>query len=213
MFVTGRLALAVAVGIVPLVLTGLAGYPPYAALGIWVALCLLLVGIDVLLAPSPHTVVVTRRVPARTRLGEPVPVSLALQNQGSRTLHALIRDAWQPTAGASDARHRLTVPPGERRRVAVPLLPRRRGELSSEFVMIRSQGPLGLAGRQARHRVRGSIRVHPPRASPCLPSRAGSCRSARKSGRRKRQSHAARCRRSPAPARRTAVRRPSARAR
>ncbi|MEV7609451.1 DUF58 domain-containing protein [Microbacterium sp. NPDC089320] len=172
MFVTGRLALAVAVGIVPLVLAGLADFPPYAALGIWVLLCVLLIVVDVLLAPSPRSVVVTRRVPARTRLGEPVAVSVALHNQGPRTLHAVIRDAWQPTAGAGEDRQRLSVPPGERRRVSIPLLPRRRGELVSEFVMIRSLGPLGLAGRQARHLVHGTIRVLPAFSSrKHLPSR------------------------------------------
>lgn len=172
MFVTGRLSLAVAIGIVPLVVAGLAGYPPYAALGIWVGLCAVLVVVDVLLAPSPRAVVVTRRVPARARLGEPVPVSVALHNQGPRTLHALIRDAWQPTAGAGDDRQRVSVPAGERRRIAIPLLPRRRGELTSEFVMIRSRGPLELAGRQARHGVRGTIRVLPAFSSrKHLPSR------------------------------------------
>lgn len=172
MFVTGRLTLAVAVGVVPVVLAGLADFSPYAALGIWVALCILLVALDVLLAPGPRSVIVTRRVPTRTRLGELVPVSVALQNQGSRTLHALIRDAWQPTAGAGTDRLPLSVPPGERRRVSIPLLPRRRGELSSEFVMIRSRGPLGLAGRQARHSVRGTIRVLPAFSSrKHLPSR------------------------------------------
>ncbi|MEV4735649.1 MULTISPECIES: DUF58 domain-containing protein [unclassified Microbacterium] len=172
MFVTGRLALAVAVGVVPVVLSGLAWFPPYAALGIWIALCAVLVALDVLLAPSPRAVVVTRRVPTRTRLGELVPVSVALQNQGTRTLHALIRDAWQPTAGAGSDRQRLHVPPGERRRIDIPLLPRRRGELVSEFVMIRSRGPLGLAGRQARHRVRGTVRVLPAFSSrKHLPSR------------------------------------------
>ncbi|MBO0979412.1 DUF58 domain-containing protein [Microbacterium sp. SD291] len=172
MFVTGRLPLVVALGVVPLVLTGLAGFPPYAALGMWMGLCILLAAVDVLLAPSPRAVGVTRKVPARARLGEPVPVSVALHNQGPRTLHALIRDAWQPTAGAGEERQRLSVPPGERRRVAIPLLPRRRGELVSEFVMIRSRGPLGLAGRQARHTVRGAIRVLPAFSSrKHLPSR------------------------------------------
>lgn len=172
MFVTGRVALALAVGVVPLVLAGLAGYSAYAALGIWVGLCVVLVVVDVVSAPSPRSVVVTRRVPSRTRLGEPVPVSVAVQNQGSRTLNALIRDAWQPTAGADAGRQRLIVPPGERRRVAIPLLPRRRGELVSEFVMIRSTGPLGLAGRQARHTVRGTVRVLPAFSSrKHLPSR------------------------------------------
>jgi uncharacterized protein (DUF58 family) len=171
-FVTGRLAVAIAVGVVPLVLTGLAGYPPYLILGAWIALCIVLTALDVVLSPSPRTVAVSRRVPARVRLGEVTPVSVALHNRGSRTLHALIRDAWQPTAGASRERPRLAVPPGERRRASFPLQPRRRGELVSEFVMIRSRGPLGLAGRQARHRVRDAIRVLPAFASrKHLPSR------------------------------------------
>ncbi len=172
MFVTGRLAVALAVGVIPLVLGGLAGYPAYALFGGWIALCALLTGIDIALAASPRAVTVTRRVPKRTRIGEPVPVSVAVQNHGTRTLHAVIRDAWQPTAGASPERPQLEVPPGERARVAIPLLPRRRGELVSEFVIIRSRGPLGLAGRQARHRVRGAIRVLPAFSSrKHLPSR------------------------------------------
>lgn len=172
MFVTGRLALALAVGVIPLVLAGLAGYPPYAVLGGWIGLCLVLTGIDVALAASPRSITVSRRVPARTRIGEPVPVSVALHNHGPRTLHAVIRDAWQPTAGATAARQQLSIPSGERARLAIPLLPRRRGQLSSEFVMIRSRGPLGLAGRQARHRVRGAIRVLPAFSSrKHLPSR------------------------------------------
>jgi uncharacterized protein (DUF58 family) len=171
-FVTGRLAVALAVGVIPLVLAGLAGYPAYAVLGAWIALCALLTGLDVALAASPRTVTVTRRLPARTRIGEPVPASVALHNHGPRVLHARIRDAWQPTAGASAERPALHIPPGERARVAVPLLPRRRGELVSEFVVIRSRGPLGLAGRQARHLVRGAIRVLPAFSSrKHLPSR------------------------------------------
>ncbi|WP_067198476.1 DUF58 domain-containing protein [Microbacterium sp. XT11] len=172
MFVTGRLSVAVGIGVIPLVLTGLAGFPPYAVFGIWVALCAALVALDVLLAPSPRRVAVSRRVPTRARIGEPVPVSVALHNLGTRTLHAELRDAWQPTAGAPADRPRLIVPQGERRRVDIPLLPRRRGELSSEFVVIRSRGPLGLAGRQAVHRVRGALRVLPAFTSrKHLPSR------------------------------------------
>lgn len=172
MFVTGRLALALAVGVIPLVLSGLAGYPAYPVLGAWIALCALLVAVDLALSASPRSVTVSRRVPNRARLGEPVPVSVAVHNHGTRTLHALIRDAWQPTAGAPTQRQHLRVLSGERARVTIPLLPRRRGELVSEFVMIRSRGPLGLAGRQARHSVRGVIRVLPAFSSrKHLPSR------------------------------------------
>lgn len=172
MFVTGRLAVALAVGLIPLVIAGLAGYPAYAVLGAWIGLCLLLVAADVALAASPRSVTVSRRLPRRVRIGEPVPVSVAVHNHGTKLLNAVIRDAWQPTAGAPTERQRLLLPPGERGRVAIPLLPRRRGELVSEFVMIRSRGPLGIAGRQARHSVRGSIRVLPAFSSrKHLPSR------------------------------------------
>jgi len=171
-FVTGRLTVALAVGIVPLVLAGLAGYPAYTVLGAWVGLCVLLVALDVAFAASPRSVTVSRRVPKRARIGEQVPVSVAVHNHGARTLHAVIRDAWQPTAGAPTERQHLRIPAGERGRIAIPLLPRRRGELVSEFVMIRSRGLLGLAGRQARHSVRGAIRVLPAFSSrKHLPSR------------------------------------------
>lgn len=172
MFVTGRLAVALAVGLIPLVIAGLAGYPAYAVLGAWIGLCLLLVAADVALAASPRAVTVSRRLPRRVRIGEPVPVSVAVHNHGTKVLNAVIRDAWQPTAGAPTERQRLLLPPGERGRVTIPLLPRRRGELVSEFVMIRSRGSLGIAGRQARHSVRGSIRVLPAFSSrKHLPSR------------------------------------------
>ena len=54
---------------------------------------------------------------------------------------------------------RLDIPPGERREYTVPLLPRRRGELVSRFVVVRSDGPLRIAGRQARIASRGAVRV------------------------------------------------------
>ena len=172
MFVTALLAPMIALGVVPMVLLGTAGAPPWAVFGVWVLLCAVLVAIDVVSAPSPRALIVTRSIPARGRLGEPVQTSVAVQNIGTRTLRGQLRDAWQPTAGAPAERQHLSIPAGERRRVDVPLRPRRRGELVSEFVMVRSRGPLGLAGRQARHDVRGTMRVLPAFSSrKHLPSR------------------------------------------
>ncbi|MEE2814892.1 MAG: DUF58 domain-containing protein, partial [Actinomycetota bacterium] len=172
MFVTALLASLIALGVVPTALLSVAGAPPWAVFGGWVLLCVLLVTIDVATAPNPRSLIVTRSIPARARLGEPVQTSVAVQNIGTRTLRGQLRDAWQPTAGAGEERVRLSVPAGERRRFDVPLRPRRRGELVSEFVMVRSRGPLGLAGRQARHDVRGALRVLPAFSSrKHLPSR------------------------------------------
>lgn len=172
MFVSGRLALLIGLGVVPVVALAMAGVPVWVAVAGWLVLCGILLAIDVALAASARQITVTRRVPARARMDEPIDASVALHNHGARTLHALVRDAWQPTAGASAERLSIVVPPDERRRVTIPLLPRRRGELVSEFVFVRSRGPLGLGGRQARHDVRGAIRVLPAFASrKHLPSR------------------------------------------
>lgn len=172
MFVTALLAPLIALGVVPTALLGAAGASPWAVFGGWLLLCGLLVTIDVMTAASPRSLIVTRSIPARARLGEPVQTTVAVQNIGSRALRGQLRDAWQPTAGAPEERAQLSIPAGERRRVEVPLLPRRRGELTAEFVMVRSRGPLGLAGRQARHDVRGALRVLPAFSSrKHLPSR------------------------------------------
>jgi uncharacterized protein (DUF58 family) len=171
-FITLRLALLTGIGLVPVVALAIAGAPVWAVIGGWLLLCGILLAVDVSLAASARTITASRRVPKRARIGEPIEAEVVLHNHGPRTLNALIRDAWQPTAGASAERLRLTVPSGERRRLSVPLLPRRRGELVSSFVFIRSRGPLGLGGRQAKHAVRGALRVLPAFASrKHLPSR------------------------------------------
>ncbi|MGM1017709.1 MAG: DUF58 domain-containing protein [Actinomycetota bacterium] len=172
MFLLGRFPLVVALGIVPLIALSMAGLSPWVALVGWLALCAVLLAVDVILAADPAAVDITRRLPARVRMGELVPTTVTLRNTGTRTLHALVRDAWQPTAGASADRPALVIPPGEFRRATVPLRPRRRGELVTEFVAIRSRGPLGLGGRQVRHAARGAIRVLPAFSSRRhLPSR------------------------------------------
>lgn len=172
MFVTALLAPLIALGLVPVVLLSAMGYPAWAVFGVWLLLCAALVAIDVALCASPRRLVITRTVPARARLGEAVSTSIAVHNTGTRTLRGALRDAWQPTSGAPHERASIVIPPGERRRIHIPLVPRRRGELSSAFVVIRARGPLSLAGRQASHDVRGALRVLPAFTSrKHLPSR------------------------------------------
>ncbi|HEX5858721.1 MAG TPA: DUF58 domain-containing protein [Microbacterium sp.] len=162
MFITGRLTLLVGLGVVPVVLLSAVGVNAWVAAGGWAALCLVLTAVDVAVAADPRAVAVERRVPARARLGERVDTELWIANTGGRRLRGPVRDAWQPTAGAPLARIPLDVPAGERRRLDVPLRPRRRGELASAFVVVRAVGPLGLAGRQGRTNSRGAVRVLPP---------------------------------------------------
>lgn len=172
MFVTGRLALLVALGVVPLVLLSTEGLSAWAVAGGWVLLCLMLAIVDTVLAADPRRVEITRTHPERALRDEPVSGELRVRNLGTRLLRARVRDAWQPTAGAPAERLRLVVPPGERRAAPLPLRPRRRGELRSAFVVVRAAGPLGLAGRQGVVDAPGRIRVLPPFTSRRhLPSR------------------------------------------
>ncbi|GAA3205667.1 DUF58 domain-containing protein [Microbacterium terregens] len=172
MFVTGRFPLLVALGVVPVVLLSVAGVDAWVAAAGWIVLCAGLAFADAAAAADPRDIRIHRRVPGRAMLGRPVETELWLENTGRRGVRGRLRDAWQPTAGASADRLDIDVPGGERRRVVVPLLPRRRGELSSAFVVIRADGPLRLAGRQVSMPTRGALRVLPPfTARRHLPSR------------------------------------------
>ncbi len=172
MVVTGRLALLVALGVVPVVLLSAAGAPPWAVVGGWLALCAIAAGADAAAAGDPRAIGVRRELPGRALRDQPVAATLLLHNRGTRRVRGRVRDAWQPTAGATPARGRIDLPPGERRAVGLVLRPRRRGELRSAFVVVRSLGPVGLAGRQARLDAPGAVRVLPPfTARRHLPSR------------------------------------------
>ena len=161
MYLTGRAPLLLALGALPLVLLSTAGVAAWAVLALWLLLWVLLVTIDVALTPSASALSVHRVLAERVRLGERVTEELWLTNPGRRTVRALVRDAWQPTAGVSSERMAVAVPGGERRMLRVVLQPRRRGELRSAFVVVRSAGPLSLAGRQAVIASPGRIRVLP----------------------------------------------------
>src|SRR5690606_10985864 len=162
MYVTGRLPLLLAAGVVPLVVLGAAGASPWAVLAIWILLVAAVVLIDVLGSPRPDSIEISRDVPARAKLGDAVPTRLQLINTGERTVRARVRDGRQPTAGSTGERYAVTIPARESRTVTVPLAPRRRGELRSEFVAVRTLGPLGFAGRQRALPSLAAIRILPP---------------------------------------------------
>lgn len=167
MTVSGWLVGLLLVGIVPVV--AFDGAP--GLLG-WLAVVLVLTALDLALAASPRALLFERTGPSRTRLGETVETELLVTNAGGRGVRGVLRDAWQPSAGARPTRQRVRLPAGERRRFRTTLTPVRRGERRAAHVTVRSFGPLRLAARQASIRVPGSIRVLPPfNSRKHLPSR------------------------------------------
>lgn len=167
MAISGRVPLLLLLGVVAVVLR-----PSGGTVWLWLLGVLVVLGADLLLAPAPAGLRITRREPGTVRLGDPAASVLVAANDTGRTLRLQVRDAWQPSAGATGNRHRLTLPAGEQRRLTTGLLPRRRGDLRAAGTTVRSWGPLGLAARQRTYDVPGSVRALPPFESrKHLPSR------------------------------------------
>jgi uncharacterized protein (DUF58 family) len=156
MAVTGWSVALLALGVVPLVATG----DDRVLVG-WIALVAVLVALDVLLAGSPRALRLRRELPAAVRLGESAPSRLVVVNDGRRALRGVLRDAWQPSAGATSSRRRLAVRPGRAVTLTTTLTPFRRGDRRADAVTVRSVGPLRLAGRQATVELPGTVRVLP----------------------------------------------------
>ncbi|MHB9861300.1 DUF58 domain-containing protein [Streptomyces sp. YIM S03343] len=160
---TGRTALIAALGTLPVGLWG-PGWTGVLAVDLPLAAAC---ACDVALAAPVRRITLTRSGDTSVRLGETADVTLTLTNPSRRPLRARIRDAWPPSSwepGTETAasRHRLTVPPGERRRLTTRLSPTRRGDRQTDRVTIRSYGPLGLFSRQGTHKVPWTVRVLPP---------------------------------------------------
>jgi uncharacterized protein (DUF58 family) len=154
---SGRFVALLLLGVVPIV-----GINHPLVLPGWLALVVVIAMIDLLLAGSPRHLAPTRELPDRVRLGETVESALLLSNTGRRRVNAVVRDGWQPSAGAAPTRVRVTIPAGERRAITTALTPFRRGERRNAHVTVRSYGPIGLAARQATLLAPGAIQVLPP---------------------------------------------------
>jgi uncharacterized protein (DUF58 family) len=155
MAITWRVALLMLAGIIPVVLR-----PGAGTAAIWILLVVVLVLADVHLAPKPAALEISRKPLGGIRLGDSTSSELVVRAP-DRRVRAMVRDAWQPTAGATDNRHRIRLGRDEITRLRTPLRPRRRGDLRALGVTVRSFGPLGLGARQSTRPVGGSVRVLP----------------------------------------------------
>src|SRR5665648_516512 len=167
MAITWRAVVLTALGVVPVLLV-----PVTLVILAWALLVVLACSVDVALAASPRLLAVQRNVPPSVRLTEQTRSTLTVTNRSGRRLRALVRDAWQPSAGATSNRHPVDLPDGESRRLVTPLRPTRRGDRYADRVTVRSFGPMRLAARQVSLSVPGRLRVLPEFASRRhLPSR------------------------------------------
>jgi uncharacterized protein (DUF58 family) len=116
---------------------------------------------DVALAGSVRKLQMSRSGDTRIMLGERGASTLTITNPGRRMVRGLLRDAWQPSLGAS-GRVEIAIPAGGRGTVTTAMQPTRRGDKAAGKLTVRSVGPLGLGARQAGREVPWTIRVLPP---------------------------------------------------
>jgi uncharacterized protein (DUF58 family) len=155
--ISGRLVLLAAAGLAPVLL-----FPGWLTVLAVLLVLGALILLDALLATPLQQVSVERSAPANVTLGGTADSVLTVHNSGKRRLRAVVRDAWQPSAGAENPVQAAEVPAGERRRLSVRLRPVRRGDLRAPHITVRSLGPLRLAARQKTVHAPGSLRVLPP---------------------------------------------------
>jgi uncharacterized protein (DUF58 family) len=164
---TGRAPALLVLGLFAVVLQ-----PTMTTVRIWWLVTLCAIGLDLLLALSPRKLVIRRDLVHQVRLGLSGSTTLWLTNPTRRRLRGIVRDAWQPSAGAAGDRHRVTIRGGDHVGLETTLTPTRRGDRRADRVTVRSVGPLGLAARQRSFPVEGVIRALPPFTSrKHLPSR------------------------------------------
>ncbi|MBV1849481.1 DUF58 domain-containing protein [Catellatospora tritici] len=162
---TARTAALAALGTVGVIFGSILGVYPSAVFAVLLVLLALLVLLDRSLAADPRRLTLARSGATTVRLGESTQVTLSVRNPTQRPGELLIRDAWVPSAGASDEPYQLRLPAGATALLPTALTPTRRGDRPAARVTVRSRGPFGLAFRQADHDVPWTLRVLPRFAS------------------------------------------------
>jgi uncharacterized protein (DUF58 family) len=134
---------------------------PFGLLGMNLVLLALVVA-DWALAPAPGGLRVERTLPPALTLGTTGKLSWKVTNPTNRSLRVGLADQLAPSLHASQRRASVRVPPKGAVTIHTTIAPTRRGRFAISDVVVRVDGPLGLAGRQRNRRLPALLRVHPP---------------------------------------------------
>jgi uncharacterized protein (DUF58 family) len=155
---TRRLAIVAAVASIAVLLVPGGGFGWLLVVdGALLALALL----DAAFAPSPSSLPVRRDLPPAVTLGTEGEIAWAVRNPTRRALRLALADELAPSLRAATRRASARVPPGGTLRASTRIRPARRGRFAPTELVLRVDGPLGLAARQSALLVPGSLRVYP----------------------------------------------------
>jgi uncharacterized protein (DUF58 family) len=134
---------------------------PAVVLSVAGGLVAVLVLTDVVRAPRASALLPRRTIANVLRMGRQADVLIDLYNPTGRRLAVEVHDATPPSMGREPRRHRVTVAPRGWGALPGTLLPSRRGRFAIGPITIRTSGPLGLAGRQAKVTLVDEVKVYP----------------------------------------------------
>jgi uncharacterized protein (DUF58 family) len=156
---TGRLALAVTLAsLVVLVLPLPVPFGLIVVNGVLLAVA----AADWLRAPRTSDLTVERELPGTVGLGAAAQITWRVRNATGRAVDVRLADELAPSLRAGTRRARLLVPANGRAMARTSFRPARRGRFDPAEVVLRTRGPLGLAARQGRVSLPGTVRVYPP---------------------------------------------------
>lgn len=163
MRLTSRLAVLVALGALPLLLTG--RFPALLAVVLAYDFVLLALALaDFLACPPPEgTVTVERTVDEKLSLGAANLVTLTLRNRSALPLRAVVRDEPPYQFGLDAPVQRpLVLPPGNRPvALTYHVTPPAKGDFSFGDVFVQYPGRLSLVARQGRLTAGRAVKVYP----------------------------------------------------
>ncbi len=161
-FATPRFAAAVALAAVSVgVMTALTSLPAWPTLAVALALLSALLVRDLVRAPAAKSLDVRRSAPDVFVQGREDGLEIGLRNPTRRTLRVSLRDASPASLDRSPRFEEVALGAGERAVLRATARPKRRGRLSVGPITVRTEGPLGLGGRQGRLDLVDGVKVYP----------------------------------------------------
>jgi uncharacterized protein (DUF58 family) len=125
------------------------------------AVVLLAALVDALLA-RPGVVGVERDLPDVLSLGAAGTITWRLENRSSRPVKVALADELAPSLHAGQRRVRARLRPHAIAEATTTITPTRRGRFEVSTVVVRVEGPFGLAARQRTYALPAVLRVYPP---------------------------------------------------
>lgn len=136
--------------------------PHPVALIVFMCALVALAVVDWILTPSPDVIDIKREVPTMLTLRSTGDITWTIRNTINRSQWVSFSDDLAPSMQASRRRFRVRVPKNASVYTEASITPTRRGLFTVSEIVVRTTGPMGIAGKQGRRQWPVNIKVFPP---------------------------------------------------